>query len=73
MRKIRICTTEDIEKLMEIGEKTFRETFEGENTQEDMEKIIAGKILTMKRFLWKLMIKIQDILFLKKETKWLGI
>ena len=37
MGKIRICTTEDIEKLMEIGEKTFRETFEGENTQEDME------------------------------------
>lgn len=37
MGKIRVCTKDDIEKLMEIGEKTFRETFEGENTQEDME------------------------------------
>ena len=37
MKGIRLCTENDIEKLMEIGEKTFKETFEGENMQEDIE------------------------------------
>ena len=37
MKGIRLCTENDIEKLMEIGEKTFKETFEEENIQEDIE------------------------------------
>lgn len=37
MKGIRLCTENDIEKLMEIGEKTFKETFEEENMQEDIE------------------------------------
>lgn len=38
MEKInfRICTENDIESLMKTGEQTFRETFENENTEEDM-------------------------------------
>ena len=34
---IRECSSEDIEKIKYIGEKTFYETFSSDNTKEDME------------------------------------
>ena len=37
---IKECSLEDIEKIKYISEKTFYETFSGENTEEDMENYL---------------------------------
>ncbi|MCR5417233.1 MAG: GNAT family N-acetyltransferase [Pseudobutyrivibrio sp.] len=37
---IKKCTIEDIKKLQEVCRKTFVETFEEQNTKEDMEKFL---------------------------------
>ena len=66
--RVRTCTLEDLLKLRQISVETFLETFEGENTPEDMEKYVEEN-LSLERLSQELSLEDSVFLLVEKEDE----